>query len=230
MVAFVQQMAGAINLGGSTTTVTVSITANTTKGNRIILAFKDAGGRYAVSATDSQSNSWSVDEQGARTGSNGSIASAYLATALTTSDHITVTWSASTSTTTVIGYEFSGIVNSGAIDVVNSSSGSSALSGSCSVTPGSLDELAFSCLGLSTTQTSVTAPTDFTLLSHTGESAWQCAAAYDIGPTPAASLAANWSWGTSAGTYGIAVVTYKQATVYPSTNITSQAVNRSLTY
>lgn len=200
--AFVQQVYS-VNKA-STSSHDIVPTANTTVGNRLIMAFSVGSSRVITGVSDTQGNSWNIDSEsgGAR---SSAILSCYLTTALTTGDTITVTLNAASAAFVAVA-EFSGLESS-ALDKTNSNQAGSVTAGNTNST-GTLsqaDELVVVTIawsgGLGTVSSS---PTGYTAL--TSPSSIFTPLYKDVSATTA--LDESWAW-TTARNYGACITTYK---------------------
>lgn len=104
MNGFVQQI---VDSGIVTSGTAKNPTANTTKGNTIVISSRSLSSTTTTSVADSQGNTYTVDVPSGAGTTNIAIISGYLANALTTGDTITVT---ATGSINFQAYEFSGII------------------------------------------------------------------------------------------------------------------------
>lgn len=122
---YVKGQVGA-NTVESSTSLTTSLTTDTTQGNTIIATVKLSFGDTISSITDTRGNTWSVDASSGGSASTSYICSAYLATALTTADSVTVNCSGSNNLSVQL-LEAVGVSSSSALDqhagTFNSASG-----------------------------------------------------------------------------------------------------------
>jgi hypothetical protein len=206
VIAYVQQV-GASFTSTTVTSFTVPLTAVTTQGNRLILSVRGNQGHDVSSVTDTQGNTWTVDATSIVSDNvTLSMCSAYLATALTTSDSLTVTLSGSTASEAIV-CEYSGIAQSGPIDVTATATNSAdTTTEAISITPtlaadGVITALAFNVV---TTNPTVTGATLRTFLNESGG----LALADDIG---AGTTAETFTWMTAANRMAVAAVAYKAA-------------------
>src|SRR5438093_9708302 len=126
-IAFVKNIGTATgNNTGTTITITLPTGVSVAAGNSIILSFVSADIGTTFSATDSASNGYSVDVQGARSGSVRTvILSAHNVKALAAGSTITVTFPSTTARRALTANEFSGLAKSGTLDKTNPGNGSS---------------------------------------------------------------------------------------------------------
>jgi hypothetical protein len=154
--AYVQRFA---SYGNTAINHTVTVAANTTQGNFAVLAIRTGGGAAVSSVSDSKGNTWTVDRQTTNTSlARGAIATARLASALTTSDTITVTL-ASSQFANVAAFEYSGVATSSPFDqsAINNGSGTTASAGPTGTTT-QADELVVGFAGTGSANTGFTPP------------------------------------------------------------------------
>src|SRR2546422_4180209 len=126
-IAFVKNLGTATgNNTGTTIAITLQTGVSVAAGNSIILSFVSADIGTTFSATDSAPNGYSVDIQGARSGSVRTvILSAHNVNALAAGNTITVTFPSTTSRRVLTADEFSGLAKSGTLDKTSTGNGSS---------------------------------------------------------------------------------------------------------
>ena len=104
---FVREV-GNYTTGTSATTHVIAISVAPTTGNHLVLVAIMAGGRTLSSVTDTQGNTWQVDETLLNTTNHGiGIASCKVVNALTTADTISMTWDAANVAAAVVN-EYTG--------------------------------------------------------------------------------------------------------------------------
>lgn len=187
--AFVQQI---LDSGIITSGTAKNPTANTTQGNTLFIVSRSLSSTNTTSVVDSQSNVWTVDVKTTAGTTNIAICHAYLTTALTTADTITVT---ATGSVNIQVYEFSGIIPSTAIDKSGSASSVAATSLATSNTGVQTNPnvLALTCVGTSGANT-FTVPAGYTEVlppTTTGMDMGYVFVNSTIGRAP------NWTWITS---------------------------------
>src|SRR5438093_2319598 len=126
-IAFVKNIGTATgNNTGTTIIITLQTGVSVAAGDSIILSFVSADIGTAFSATDSASNGYSMDIQGARSGSVRTvILSAHNVNALAAGSTITVTFPSTTVRRVLTANEFSGLAKSGTLEKTSTGNGSS---------------------------------------------------------------------------------------------------------
>ena len=139
----------AITSASAQTTTTVFSPATTIAAGKFVVLFAtSASSKVVSSVADSVGgNTWVVDATGSGSGFGTSFASCQVVTQLTSSDTITITWSAATSALAGYGLqEVTGIVTSSAFDkskFANGSTNPTAPTTGASATLGQADEIVF---------------------------------------------------------------------------------------
>lgn len=201
MAAYIQKISDTSFTGSSSS---VALTANTTIGNTVFAALSIGSARNLTSITDTKSNTWTVDVKTTGGGRNVAIARAYLTTALTSSDTLTVTLSGS-ATALVEVLEYQG-VRSATFDVSVAGIaglGTGPLSQTTAGSTTEVFELVLTAVATSVTET-YTVPSGYTERPSTSLQV-------DVGEKYSTSLStqtASWSWNNS-GTSAVAVAAYK---------------------
>lgn len=208
MAGFVQTLG---NANGLTRTITVTVGANTTVGNTVLLACGGTNGYAPQSATDSRGNTYVVDVHNS-TGQTAAIVRAHLATALLSGDHITVRFSTSAATThlSVFAAEFSGIPATSPLDgsVATHFTTSTAAQTSGTVTPAASGaHVWFSAWRRGGSVTAPTVTTPFTERNHVTSGGSYAFGDYAAAGNTARSV--TWTGGAANGT--IALAAYKVA-------------------
>src|SRR5437762_8021814 len=124
-IAFVKNLGTQTGTSNNATTLQISVPAGgVAAGNSIILTFVSADLTGAFSATDSVSNTYSVDIQGANTGKARTvILSAHNVKALVSGNTITVTYPLTSAKRVLSANEFSGLAKTGTLDQTSINSG-----------------------------------------------------------------------------------------------------------
>jgi hypothetical protein len=141
--AYVQVVCAAL-AGSSTSAQAVTVAANTSSGHTLYATVRTTAGKVLSSVTDTQSNTWNVDQHSAGTQTNVAIASCQMATPLTLTGNAggadIITFHFSGSCTPASGViECSGIASSGSpalatLDQTNVTSDTSGAVSSCATT------------------------------------------------------------------------------------------------
>jgi len=164
--AWVRQVGNYTDSGSGSTTHVVTITNAPTTGNHLVLGIITPGNVATISAVDSASNTW-TNRTRRNSGTTLTLAllECYVANALTTSDTITVTLSASQGAGVVVN-EYSGGDTAGWYN--SSAAGDSGGAGattydSTAATPqGAVGDLKVGLLAISATSGGITTPANFT--------------------------------------------------------------------
>jgi hypothetical protein len=212
-IAYVQEAASYTGSTNTASAITLTVGATTTAGNRLILAFRGFGVTIS-SITDSRGNTWAVDGTGGTSSETVTLASAYLTTALSTSDTISYTPSATSISDAVVG-EYSGIAQTSYIDTSNAaSSGSgSVTSETVSITPTVATDAVISAIGAGSAAT-FTAVSPTTARASVSGSANSLALGDDIsaGTSP---VSVHWTFTPSAKVSLVAVAYMVPLGTYP---------------
>lgn len=213
-VSLVQRFASFTNSSG-TLSQTVAVSAATAAGNTAVLVVKAASGKSVTGVTDTQGNTWTVDVVGGSVGVTANVCSALMAVALTTSDTITITFSATGMGATLgAAYEYSGIATSGRVDqtasAFSSSNGTLAAVGPTGTTT-QASELAVTAVSANKAESGVTVSAGWTI-EDSGQSAASsaCLQVADQIVSSVQAFSATWTLPTSGG-WAVAIATYKAA-------------------
>ena len=205
------QRYGAASLAGQTTESVISPATTVAAGTLAVLLVASGQSKTAASVTDSLGNTWTVHVAGTGgTGANAlSIASAQIATQITSSDTVTVTWSGATSSAAELWiYEVSSAATSSAFDtsaiantaVVAADSGNTA-------TLAQADEVVFGISKITASGRTFTPEGSYSVSANPTRGATTSVAFKVVAATTAVSFTGTWS-STDAATV-TAVATFK---------------------
>lgn len=193
------------NFNAATTILTITPSANTMVGNTIIVAATAASAHNLSSVSDTGGNTYSIDSNSAAVARTGAIAHAYITTALTPSDTITVTMSGSGGTS-IAAYEFQFLLAT-SFDKQNVTQGTT-IATLAAGTTGALsqtNELAFTMVGVATSQAFVP-PNGYNEVLPSGVGGTLDCAWLLVNSTAAQNP--TWSWGGAVNATA-AIATYK---------------------
>ena len=208
MAGFVQVVGTA---AGTTTTISVTITAATTAGDSVLVVCGGNSGSHPTSASDSRGNTYVVDVSNSTAHSLG-VVRAHLGTALAKTDKITVTFSAATRNQ-AIAYEYSGIASATPVDgstVDHFTTGATITT--TSVTPAHSGDLWLSAAAIQVTltpATTVTVASPFTIRTKGEDSAHHIAVGADYLSTNATARSVTWHQPKSTSNGTICLIAYK---------------------
>lgn len=199
--SFVQQI---VDSGIVTSGTTKNPTANTTQSNTLFIAARSLSSTNTTSIADTQGNTYTLAVKTTAGTTNIAIFSAYLATALTTSDTIAVT---ATGSINFQVYEFSGIIPSTTANKTGSATGTAITTLATSNTGVQTDPyilaITFAATAGATTFTSPAAYTEVLPPTTTGMDMGYVFVNSTVGRAP------SWSWTTSqAAAVAIATFSY----------------------
>lgn len=221
-------------LDGGSTTRAFTLTSAVAAGQFIIVAVAAANvSGISVTFSDTK-NTYATDVQNTATTSFVAIGSAQVTTALTTSDVITATFSASEAARMIVGVQVAGIASASALDKSTSGTGTAVgwSSGATAATTQADELVVAACTNDSTAAETSTPGGSFTeLFDFSTSSALNMTFVYQIVAATGAQTGSGTWTNSGSRTWGAAVATYKGSTArVPMPTVVDTAVARAANY